>query len=151
MTGQRRGYVVALVVAVLALVVSLGAALTVMTTNDGWHLNNAAQAAGPDGWRQGLAGNGMMGQGRGVRGMMGDWKDQGTPRITTDQARTAAEAWAAANQPGGTVGAVVPLPMGYLFTVTKDGQNVGTVIVNDDTGQVAWWGAAQPTPTTSDS
>ena len=104
MTGQRRGYVIALVVAVLALVVSVGAAMTFMATGNGWHLNNAAQASSPDGWRQGLAGDGMMGQGRGGGGMMGDWDDQDTPSITTDQARTAAEAWAAANQPGATVG-----------------------------------------------
>ena len=43
------------------------------------------------------------------------------------------------------------MPMGYLFTVIKDGKSVGTVIVNDDTGQVAWWGAAAPSPTASES
>ncbi len=150
MTGQRRGYVIALVTAVVALVVSLGAAMTVMT-NDGWHLNSVAQSSGPDGWRQGLSGGGMMGQGRGGRGMMGDWNDQGTPSITADSATTAAKAWAAANQPGATVGAVVQMPMGFLFTVTKDGQSVGTIIVNDDTGQVTWWAAQSPSPTTSTS
>ena len=151
MTGQRRGYVIALVVAVLALVISVGAAMTVMATGNGWHLNNAAQASSPDGWRQGLAGNGMMGQGRGGGGMMGDWDDRDTPSITTDQATTAAEAWAAANQPGATVGSGVQMPMGYLFTLTKDGRSVGTIIVNDDTGQVGWWAAAQPSPTATDS
>ncbi len=151
MTGQRRGYVIALVVAVLALVVSVGAAMTVMTSNSGWHLNTSAQASNPDGWRQGLAGGGMMGQGRGGGGMMGDWTDQGAPSITTDQATTAAEAWAAANQPDATVGAVVQMPMGYLFTVTRDGRSVGTIIVNDDTGRVGWWAAAQPSPTATDS
>lgn len=151
MTGQRRGYVIALVVAVLALIVSIGAAMTVMASGNGWHMNNAAQASSPDGWRQGLAGGGMMGQGRGGGGMMGDWNDQGTPSLTTDQATAAAEAWAAANQPGATVGAVVQMPMGYLFTLTKDGRSVGTIIVNDDTGQVGWWAAAQPSPTATDS
>lgn len=148
MTGQRRGYVIALVVAVLALVVSVGAAMTFMTTNNGWY---PAQSSGPDGWRQGLAGGPMMGQGRGGGGMMGDWNDQDTPSITADAATTAAKAWAAANQPGASVGAVVQMPMGYLFTVTKDGQSVGTIIVNDDTGQVGWWGAAQPSPTANES
>jgi hypothetical protein len=39
------------------------------------------------------------------------------------------------------------MPMGYLFSVTRDGTSVGTIIVNDDTGQVAWWGAPAPSPT----
>jgi len=151
MTGQRRGYVIALVVAVLALVVSVGAAMTWMASGNGWHLNNAAQASSPDGWRQGLAGGGMMGQGRGGGEMMGDWNDQDSPSITTDQARTAAEAWAGANQPGSTVGSGVQMPMGYLFPLTEDGRSVGTIIVNDDTGQVGWWAAAQPSPTATDS
>jgi hypothetical protein len=151
MTGQRRGYVIALVVAVLALVLSFGAAMTFMTSGNGWHLNNSAQASSPDGWRQGLAGNGMMGQGRGGTGMMGDWDEQGNPTITAEAAKTAAEAWAATNQPGTTVGAGVHMPMGYLFTLTKDGRAVGTIIVNDDTGQVARWDAAQPSPTASAS
>jgi len=146
MTGQRRGHVIALVVAVMALVVSVVAAAFVASGN-GWHLNdNAAQASSPDGWRQGLAGGGMMGLGRGGGGMMRDWTDQGTPSITTDRAKSAAEAWAAANQPGATLGAVVQMPMGYLFTLVKDGRSVGTIIVND-TGQVGWWPAAQPSPT----
>lgn len=151
MTGQRRGYAIALVVAVLALVVSVGAAMTVMTSRSGWHLNNSAQASSPDGWRGGLDGDGMMGQGRGGGGMMGDWHDQNTPTITADAAKTAAEAWAAANQPGATVGAGTQMPMGYLFTLTMDGKSVGTIIVNDDTGQVAWWGAAEASPTASAS
>jgi hypothetical protein len=143
--------VIALVVAVLALVVSVGAAMTWMASGNGWHLNNAAQASSPDGWRQGLAGGGMMGQGRGGGEMMGDWNDQDSPSITTDQARTAAEAWAGANQPGSTVGSGVQMPMGYLFPLTEDGRSVGTIIVNDDTGQVGWWAAAQPSPTATDS
>ncbi len=151
MSGQRRGYVVALVVAVLALVISVGAVMTVMATGNGWQLNNAAQGSSPDGWRQGLAGNGMMGQGLGGGGMMGDWDDRDSPRITTDRARAAAEAWAAANQPGASVGSSVQMPMGYLFTLTKDGRSVGTIIVNDDTGQVGWWAAAQPSPPATDS
>ena len=151
MTRQRRGYVIALVVAVLALVVSVGAAMAFMIPGTGWHVNNSAQASTPDDWRQGLAGNGMMGQGRGGGGMMGDWNDQGTPSLTADAAKTAAEAWAAANQPGTTVGAVVQMPMGYLFTLTKDGHSVGTIVVDDDTGQVTWWGAAAPSPSTDAS
>ena len=151
MTSQRRGYAIALVVAVLALVISVGVAMTGMTSGGSWHLNNPAQASSPDGWRGGLDGDGMMGQGRGGGAMMGDWNDQGTGSITADAAQAGAEAWAAANQPGATVGPGALMPMGYLFTVTKDGRSVGTIIVNDETGQVAWWGAAEPSPTASAS
>ncbi len=151
MTGHRRGYVIALVVAVLALVVSVGATLAVVTSGNAWQLNNSAQASSPEGWRQGLAGGGMMGQGRGGGEMMGDWDDQVTPSIAAGAAKAAADAWAAANQPGATVGAVVQMPMGYLFTLTEDGSSVGTIIVNDDTGQVAWWPAAHPSATASAS
>ena len=154
MTGQRRVYVIALVAAVLALVVSLGAAMTFMTSGSSLRLTNSAQTSNPDGWRQGLAGDGRMGQGPGGGGMMGDWNDhdnQDPASITADAARTIAEAWAVANRPGTTVGAGTQMPMGYLFTVTEDGANVGTIIVNDDTGQVGWWDVAQPAPTTSGS
>jgi hypothetical protein len=151
MTGQRRGYVIALVAAVLALVVSFGATMAFMVAGNGWHLDNSARVARDDGWRQGLAGGGMMGQVRGGGGMMGDWNDQGSPSISAEAATTAARAWVAANQPGATVGAGVQMPMGYLFTVTKGVQPVGTIMVNDDTGRVTWWGAAEPSPTTSAS
>ena len=63
MTGQRQGYLIALVVAVLALVVSLAAAMTVTTPGNGWHMTTPDRASSPDGWRQGLAGGGMMGTG----------------------------------------------------------------------------------------
>lgn len=42
MTGQRRVYVIALVAAVLALVVSLGAAMTFMTSGSSLRLTNSA-------------------------------------------------------------------------------------------------------------
>ena len=139
MTGQRRAYVIALVAAVLALVVSLGAAMTFMTYGNSLHLTNSTPVSNPDGWRQGLAGDGWMDQGRGGGGMMGDWNDQGDPdaaSVTPEAAKSIADAWAVANQPGATMSAGVQMPMGYLFTVTEDGRNVGTIIVNDDTGQV---------------
>jgi hypothetical protein len=151
MTGQRRGYAIALAVAIMVLVASMGAAAALMGTSSNWDWDNAAGSGSSEGWRQGLNGGGMMGQGRGGAGMMGDWNQQDTTRITADAATAAAEAWAEANQPGATVGAGGQMPMGYLFTVTKDGQSVGTLIVNDDTGQVAWWGPAQPSQTPSAS
>ena len=86
--------------------------------------------------------------------MMCDWNDQGdrdAAGVTAEAARSIADAWAVANQPGATMSAGVQMPMGYLFTVTEDGRNVGTIIVNDDTGQVSWWAVTQPSPTTSGS
>jgi hypothetical protein len=43
------------------------------------------------------------------------------------------------------------MPTGYLFTVTRDGQSVGTILVADDTGQVTWWGATRLPQTPSAS
>jgi hypothetical protein len=83
--------------------------------------------------------------------MMGDWNEQGAPRVTPDSATAAADAWAAANQPGATVSAVTQMPMGYAFTVTRDGQSVGMILVADDTGQVTWWGATRLPQTPSAS
>lgn len=150
MTGQRRGYVIALVLAVLALVVSVGAVVAVVAGGSGWY-GGAAAVAGQESWRQGLGGAGMMGWGHHGAGVMGDWDEQGTGSITAEQARSTAEAWATANQPGATVGEAARMPMGYLFRVTRDGTAVGTVMVNDDTGAVGWWGNPQPDPTSSAS
>ena len=47
MTGQRRVYVIALVAAVLALVVSLGAAMTFMTCGNSLHLTNSTPVSNP--------------------------------------------------------------------------------------------------------
>ena len=126
MSGQRRGYAIALVVAVLVLVGSVGAAATLMGPGASWPWTNAAGSASSDGWRQDLKGGGMMGHGRGGAGMMGDWNDRGTTIITPAQARAAADAWVAANQPGATVSDGIGMSMGYLFTLTKDGVGVGT-------------------------
>lgn len=150
MTGQRRGYAIALVAAVLALVASF-AAVIFMTPGSSWQVDNSAQGSSPEAWRQGLASDGWAGQDHEGGGMMGDRDHQDTPSITTDQAQTAAGQWAAANRPGATVGAGVHMPMGYQFTLTEDGKSVGTIIVNDDTGQVTWWGAVRPSPTASAS
>lgn len=150
MNKQRRGYVIALVLAVMALLVSVGAALAVVTRGGSSNNSWSPVASQQDGWRQGL-GAGMMGPGSGGAGMMGGWDERGTATITPEQARSKVEAWVAANQPGAKVGGVVQMPMGYVFSVTKGGQTVGTVMVNDDTGALGWWGYAQPTPTPSSS
>jgi hypothetical protein len=150
MTRQWRGYAIALVVAVLALVVSVGVAIA-MATGGPWHGIDSAQASDSEGWRQGRAAGPMMGPGRGRGGMMGDWDDQDGASVTAAQATTSAQQWAAANRPGASVGEAIEMPMGYLFTVTEDGRGVGTIMVNDDTGRVAWWGSVQPSPTATAS
>lgn len=150
MTGQRRGYAIVLVLAVLALVVSVGAVVALAAGGRGWN-GGAAAVAGQESWRQGLGGAVGMGWGHRGAGMMGDWDERGAASITADQARSTAEAWVAVYEPGATVGDTVPMPMGYLFQVTRDGTAVGTVMVNDDTGAVGWWRDAQPAPTASAS
>ena len=158
---RRGGYVAALVVAVGALVGSVIAAVVFTTTSGPWSLHRASQGTAAGDWRTGLAGGGMMGSGtvsgdqsRGMMGrsgggMMGNWDGNETASVTLAQAKTAADKWVAANQPGAAAGPGAQMPMGYVFTVTKDGQAIGMVMVNDDTGALSWVQYAQPTPAAS--
>lgn len=145
MSGQRRGYLIALVVAVLALLVSLTAAVILVVLPRGGSVGRQQVSTSTDGRQLGPGGSMMGDQGWDGGGMMGDWNDRGTTIITPAQARAAADAWVAANQPGATVSDGIGMSMGYLFTLTKDGVGVGTIVVNEDTGQVAWWQHATPT------
>lgn len=149
MTGQRRGYVIALVLAVLALVLSVGA--MAFTAGGGRWYGGTAALAEREGWRQDLPGAGMMGWSHGGAGMMGDWDEQATASISAEQAKATAEAWLKASQPGATVGDAVRMPMGYVFQVTQDGKGTGTLMVDDDTGAVVWWVYSQPNPAASPS
>lgn len=143
----RRGwYVTALVSAVLVLVLSIGAVVAGLAhRGTSW---GSAQVSSSEGWRQGLAGPGMHRRGG---GMMGDWGDEAGAAVSADQATATAKAWVAAHEPGATVGNAVRMPMGYVFTVTRDSQVLGTIMVNDDTGQLVWMGTVQPSPSTSAS
>jgi hypothetical protein len=159
----RGGYLTALVVAVVALVGSVIAVFAFTTTSGPWAMHREAQASSADGWRQGLAGGGFMGDGgagrdefRGMMGgsgggMMGNWDDNTTATVSPAQARTAADQWVAANQPGATLGQGAQMPMGYIFTVTKAGQTVGMLVVNDDSGAVSWVESTGPAPASSAS
>lgn len=151
MTRQRRGYVIALVVAVVALIVSVGSAIGFVLTPRTGPADSRQLAPSSDGWQSGPGAGMMGGQGWDGGGMMDDWNDQGAATITPAQAQAAAAAWVAANQPGATLNEGNRMPMGYLFTLTKDGRSVGTIIVNDDTGQVTWWGATRLPQTPSAS
>lgn len=146
MTGQRRGYLIALAVAVVALIVSAGSAIGFVVTHGTGPADSRQLSPSSDGWQSGPGAGMMGGQGWDGGGMMDDWNDQGTATITPSQAQAAAAAWVAANQPGATLNDGTRMPMGYLFTVTKDGVSVGTIVVNDDTGQVTWWQRATPSP-----
>jgi hypothetical protein len=150
MTGSRRGYAIALAAAVLALVVSVGAAIAIAAGGP-WHRLDPAQPAYSGQGDQGRRWGPMGGMGRAGGGMMGDWDDQGGDGVTAAQATTSARQWAANNQPGASVGEAIEMPMGYLFTVTEDGRSVGTIMVSDDTGRVMWWGAVEPSPAASAS
>ncbi|MEI6624309.1 MAG: hypothetical protein WCP28_20655 [Actinomycetes bacterium] len=156
MSTQKTGYLVALVVAVVVLLGSVGMAVahgisshrTVAAGKAGSGTNdNNRGMMGQDNGR----GQGMMGRGGGYGGMMDQGDDDAAATVSADQARVLADAWLAKNQPGATAGAVVTMPMGYVFPVTRNGTGVGTVMVNDDNGSVvfhAWGGAsAAPTPT----
>lgn len=146
MTGQRRGYVIALAVAVLALIVSVGAAIGFVLSPRTGSADRQGPSASADGWQPGPGGSMMGGQGWDGGGMMDDRNDRAAATITPEQARSAAEAWVVANQPGATVSNGIRMPMGYLFTLTKNGVSVGTIVVNDDTGQVTWWQRVTPSP-----
>jgi hypothetical protein len=146
MTRQRRGYLIALVVAVLALIVSVGSAIGFALASRTGPAGSRQLAPTSDGWQSGPGAGMMGGQRWGGGGMMDDWNDQGTATITPAQAQAAAEAWVAANQPAASLNAGPWMPMGYLFTLTKDGVSVGTIVVDDDTGQVTWWQRATPWP-----
>ena len=150
MTRQRRGYVIALAVAVLALILSVGSAIGFVVTHGTGPADSRRcpllrrVAVGP--------GAGMMGgQGWDGGGMVATGVTRPDATVAPSQAQAAAAAWVAANQPGTTLNDKRRrMPMGYLFTVTKDGVSVGTIVVNDDTGQVTWWQRATPaTPSPS--
>jgi len=111
-----------------------------------------AQTPG-SGWGPGTMGGGMMGgygggSGGGPDGMMGGWwggAPNGQEKVTADQAKTIAQKWLDANQPGSTPGDQPDAFYGYYTLHTlKDGQITGMLSVNAYTGQVwyhTWHGA----------
>lgn len=144
MTTHRGWYVAGLVAAVLALALSVGAAAALVTHRTGvW----GAPAASAEDWRSGAGGGLRMGP---HAGMMGGWDDD-QATITAEQATATAQAWVDAHESGATLGLPALMPRGYLFTVIRDGQVIGTVMVDDDTGRLVWRGAVQPSAPTSAS
>lgn len=140
MSSNRRGYLIALVIAVVTLIGTVGAA-AVYATSHGARWAAASQAnAGDTGW------GGMMDDSGWGGGMMGG-SDSGTAAVSLQQAQTIAQDWVSKNAAGATLDSGVTMPMGYLFTATRDNQIVARIMVNDDTGQVITRSASNPTPT----
>ncbi len=155
MTTRRRGTWIALIAAVAVLLTSVGLATAYAANGGRWPWTPApSTATGPasDGTSPYWDGNndadgygGMMGQGpyddgwdRWDDGMMGrDHRWNGDAAALT-QAQAVADSWLASNRPGATASQVRPVPVGYVFRVTENGQTVGALMVNDDTGAVRW-------------
>jgi hypothetical protein len=153
MSTKTRGYVVALVAAVVLLFGSMAVAVAAANSHT-WPWSPAGQSAGA--WQQGPGpGGGMMDRDRGwdngYGGMMGPGPgvSNDSAQISLAEAKKLADDWLVENQPGAAAGPGTQMPMGYVFTVTMDNQTVGALMVNDDTGQVIyrqWYG---PTPSAS--
>jgi len=82
----------------------------------------------------------MAGQGGMMGAMMGQWKQQTGPMaVTVEQARTAAQQWLDANQPGAKLADDEMQFYGhYTMDFLKDGKPAGMLSVNGYTGQV-WY------------
>jgi hypothetical protein len=144
-TARRTGYLVALIVAVLALFASIA-----FTLGTGFR---SAHGDDTDGWRRMMVGGSMMdgsmlgGSMMGGRGA-GMWSGtgaggpsygwNGTGPVTLEQARAQATTWVSKYSGGATLDAGVTMPMGYAFTAVSKGHAVAMIMVNDDTGAV--WG-----------
>jgi len=132
----RRGYAIALVVAVAVLVGSMGlTAVALVTDRLDRGVARGVGVYGGTGW-----GPGMMGQARPGQAPVGLAAAQ---KIATD--------WLAANQPGTQLGAGASMPMGYVFPVTRNGVAVGTLVVGARQGQVFYreFPTVSPTPSAS--
>ncbi len=150
MKANRSGYVIALVIAVVTLIGSAGMFMA-SASNSWWSGSERYGVAGADDWQQGLS-NGMMGQGwNNGSGMMGQGWNSGGVQVSLAEAKELGDAWLATNQPGTVSDLGTWVPMGYMFTVTKEGTLVGTLMVSDDTGQVGYLQWSSPAPTASSS
>ena len=154
MTTTRSGYAIALVVAVLILIGSVGMAMA-YAAGGGWAGARSYGSAADD-WRQGLGGQ-MMGQGSAnwcgqmMGQMMGQGHGDGYAQMGLAEGKALADAWLSSNQPGAAADSGIQTPMGLMFTVSQDGAVEGTLMVIADTGQIYYhqWSAAEPVPSPS--
>lgn len=130
----RRGYAIALVVAVAVLLGSMALTAMVVATH---RLDRGAVRVtdGGPGW-----GPGMMNPRQ---------DDQG--QVSFTDAQRIASDWLSTNQPGAVLGTGVVMPRGYVFPVTRDGVRVGTLLVSDRDGRVVYRQLVVPSPTPSPS
>ena len=138
MSSDRHWYGVVLVAALVVLLGSMALAAGGLVTHRGATVAGAREGSG---FAQGMD-----------LGMMGDGdRSTGDAAVSLAQAQASARDWVAKNAPGATVDDGVTMPMGYVFTVTKDNQVVARMMVNDDTGQIAvsTWATPAPTPSAS--
>lgn len=148
MSGRRTGYVVALVVAVVVLLGSVGA--VAWGTSRPSAVDRQVSRGYGDGWSGGRAmmdgrqrmmgdgGTGRMWDGGGMGRMWGDggtgrmWDDDGTGALTLDQARDKAQTWVDEHLSGARLDNGVAVMRGYRFTATLDGTQAAVVMVRED-------------------
>ncbi len=131
---SRRGYAVALAFAVAVLVGSMALAAVVLL---GHRLHGGVVRGvgyGGPGGGPGMIGPGFTGQ----------------DRVSVAQATKIATGWLATHQAAAQLGDPVWTPMGYAFPVMRTGATVGTLVVRQSDGQVAYrefQPVVSPTPT----
>jgi len=129
-TGRRTGYVVALVVAVVVLIGSVGAVVW------GTSRPSAADRQVSRGYGDGRSDGRTMMDGR--QGMRGGgavgraWDDDGTSTLTLDQARDKAQTWVDEHLSGARLDDGVAVMRGYRFTATLDGTQAAVVMIRED-------------------
>lgn len=136
MNASKRPYVITLIVAVIALVGSVAVAVAYQG-----HRVGSSVAVSP-GWGNGMMGGGMMGG-------YDDTTDNGGTSIDATQAQSLAQAWVDKNAPGATLDAPATMPMGYLYTVTRDNTVIAQIVVNARTGSITVRTWATPSPSTT--
>lgn len=139
MSGRRTGYVVALVVAVVVLLGSVGA--VAWGTSRPSAVDRQVSRGYGDGWSGGRAmmdGRQRM-MGDGGTGRMWDdggtgrmWGDDGTSALTLAQARDKAQTWVDEHLSGARLDNGVAVMRGYRFTATLDGTQAAVVMVRED-------------------
>ncbi|MBI1379304.1 MAG: hypothetical protein GC157_17770 [Frankiales bacterium] len=114
---------VVLVAAVLALLGSAAAAFAYQS-----HRSDTTVAVSP-GWGSGMMDGDMMGG-------YDEGADNGNATVDSDQAQSLAQAWVDKNAAGATLDGPVAMPMGYLFTLTRDDAIVAQIVVNSRSGAI---------------
>jgi hypothetical protein len=135
MTGEKRGYAIALAVAVAFLVGSMLMVGSGMIDNrNRFAIGSSYDQPNGSSWGPGMMDNGS-----------------GDGAVSQAQAQDIAQKWVTSNAAGATLNQIGAMPMGFIFTVTRNNQVVATLIVNDNTGalSVRQWIAPVPSPSGS--